>query len=260
MYPEIYEWFFCGKDHPAVIIRSRLINRGDLMNEGFDTNIALSAYRTVQLTQEIEAVYGIVIDKNTQYSGISTIRHVKNEMQEEKVEDSRVWFSSFLKEAWWSSSFPDTVSWQYFNPQSHTTNNYSAWQDIIPEEVDGIVFARSVVNKNSYEYYLIKNKERLIHKIDPFLQKLGYHRRIMYVLRSRFENNAIVTITYYDDNIRVHFNTHLPLVESVLLENYAWPVKNIEDKLEWLMDKCVWDYIKPHILALRIRIEGKKDG
>ena len=44
MNPETAPWFSIedSDENPVVIIRNRLLNHGDLLNEGFDTNLALS--------------------------------------------------------------------------------------------------------------------------------------------------------------------------------------------------------------------------
>lgn len=257
MFPDTEKWFFDGKEHPTNIIRTRLINHGDLLNEGFDSNLALSTYKKLQITDVLGAVYGVVMDENVAYSGISTICHEISTAPNLECEDYLHWFTNYLKEAAWFNIHINYDSWQYFNPCLNTSNNYSAWQDAIPQEVDDIIFARIVINKNSYEYYLIKNKGELYHKMDPFSIVLGYHRRIMFILRSKKNNNAKATIKYFEDHVLLHLYTHLPLEENNLIECYAWPVKNIEDRLEWVMDKDMWKYIKPHIQSLKIRIEGE---
>ena len=79
----------------------------------------------------------------------------------------------------------------------------------------------------------------------------------MYLLRAMVNNNILVTATVFDEHVSLRFNTHLPMQENNLLESYAWPVNGIDDKLEWVMDKDVWEYIKKGIMALKIRIEEK---
>ena len=257
MFPETKGWFFHGEDHPSNIIRTRLINHGDLLNEGFDTYLALSTIKRIQITDKLKTVYGVVLDGSIAYSGVSTIMRSESVGLKDKDQDYLAWFSKYQKEAGWSMTHLNTDSWQYYNPYMKTLNNYSAWQDAPPQEVDGIVFARTEINKNSYEYYLIKNKEEVYHRLDPFAIKVGYHKRIMYLLRAMVNNNILVTATVFDEHVSLRFNTHLPMQENNLLESYAWPVNGIDDKLEWVMDKDVWEYIKKGIMALKIRIEEK---
>lgn len=262
MYPEIREWFDLTEtdEHPVILLRARLLNHGDLLNEGFDTNVALPSVHSVQLTPKIETVYGEILGESLHYSGIAVVRCKEAEIPVENVEVTQEWIRGFLKEVWWSLDLPDTTAWQYFNPANSAKNNYSAWQDSMVEAVCGIVLARAVVNKYGYEYYLLKTKDKLIHKLDPFLQELGYHIRIIYALRAGAGNRAVAAVKRHDRYVALQLNAHLPLNETGLLESYAWPCRNINDKLGWIMSDFIWDYIEPYIVALGIRILEDSDG
>lgn len=262
MYPEIGEWFgLTGMDeHPVILLRTRLVNHGDLLNEGFNTNVALSSIHSMQLTPKIEAVYGEIMGESLQYSGIAVIRCKEAKIPVENTEVTQEWIKDFLKEVWWSQDLPDTTAWQYFNPFNPAKNNYSAWQNSMVGTAYGIVLARAFVNKGGYEYYLLKTKDKLMHKLDPFLQELGYHIRIMYALRTGVGNRAVAAVKRHDGYVALQLNAHLPLKETVLLESYAWPCQNIIDKLCWFMSDFIWDYIEPYIVALGIRILEDSDG
>lgn len=262
MYPEIGKWFdLTGADeHSVSLLRTRLLNHGDLLNEGFDTNVALSSVHSMQLTPKIETVYGEIIGEGLQYSGIAVVRCKDAGVPAENTEVVQKWIEGFLKEVWWSRNLSDTTAWQYFNPSNPAKNNYSVWQDSMVEAVYGIVLARAVVNKYGYEYYLFKTKDKLIHKLDPFLQELGYHIRIMYALRAGVGNRVVAAVKRYDEYVIFQLNAHLPLKEMCLLESYAWPYKSINDKLGWIMSGFIWNYIEPYIVALGIRILEDTDG
>lgn len=262
MYPEIKEWFDLTEtgEHPVILLRTRLLNHGDLLNEGFDTNVALSSVHSMQLTPKIETVYGEIMGESLQYSGIAVVRCKEADIPAENAEVTQEWIEGFLKEAWWSLDMPDTTAWQYFNPSNPAKNNYSAWQDSMVEAVYGIVLARAVVNKYGYEYYLLKTKDKLMHKLDPFLQELGYHIRIMYALRAGAGNRAVAAVKRHDGYVTFRLNAHLPLKETGLLESYAWPCRNINDNLGWIMSDFIWHYIEPYIGALGIRILEDSDG
>lgn len=262
MYPEIGEWFDLTRadEHPVILLRTRLLNHGDLLNEGFDTNVALSSVHSMQLTPKIETVYGEIMGESLQYSGIAVVRCKEAEIPAENAEVTQEWIEGFLKEVWWSLELPDTTAWQYFNPSNPAKNNHSVWQDSMVEAVYGIVLARAVVNKYGYEYYLLKTKDKLMHKLDPFLQELGYHIRIMYALRAGAGNRAVAAVKRHDGYVTLLLNAHLPLNETGLLESYAWPCRNINDKLGWIMGDFIWNYIEPYIGALGIRILEDSDG
>ena len=262
MYPETKGWFDSKESdvHPVFLLRTRLINHGDLLNEGFDTNVTISSVHSNQLTPMVETVFGKIMGEGLYYSGISVLRDYEGEPSLPGPEDVRQWLEGFIKEAWWSPTLPDMSTWQFFNPSSPVKNNYSAWQDSIPATVDGIVFARTVVNRYGYEYYLMKTDRRLIHKLDPFLQGMGYHRRIMHALRKMTENPVMGSVSSFKDHIEISLNARMPLMESNLLESYAWPVRYIDDMLHWTMLCPVWKHIKPFIEALGIQIVEGSDG
>lgn len=256
MYPDIEEWFGTLEmdEHPVILLRSRLINHGDLLNEGFNTNVAISSVHSNQLTPMVETVYGKIMGKNLYYSGVSVLQNHEGVPGLSEPEDTRQWLNGFLKEAWWSKTIPDMSAWQFFNPSSPVKNNYSAWQDSVPATVGGIIFARAMVNKYGYEYYLMKIKGKIVHKLDPFLQNMGCHRRIMHALRIMAGNPVVGSVRLFSDHTELCLNSRLPLKETNLLESYAWPVRHIGDMMHWTLPCPVWAHIKPYMEALGIQI------
>ena len=262
MFPETREWFdlSADKDDPVNLIRTRLINHGDLLNSGFDTNLALSSVHSKQITSTIEAIFGKTIDKGIYYSGVASIRIREKNVAIPEIENVKKWMNRFLNDASWFHDMPDPSQMQYYNPLCSAKNNYSAWQDSMEGVSDKVILVRTVLNKNSYSYYLLKPKETLIHRIDPFLQEQGYHIRVMCALRSQLKNNTTISVAHYTDHVRIRFNALLPLRENNLMESYAWPVQRINDKLEWVMSVEIWNYIKPYIEALDILTLEEKHG
>ncbi len=257
VFPDIEEWFTCQNpnEHPTEIIRERLINHGDLLNAGFETNIALSSSRNELVLPELEVVYGKTLESNIQYVGISTVRKSTDTTVIDSLTSITGWFNDFVKEAWWSSALPDMSILQYFNPKCHSRNNYSAWQD--SQINNDIVLSRTTINENGYEYYLFKNNYTLCHKLDPFLQSLGYHIKIMYALRSTSANRIKAIVHHYKDHIVLKLNAYLPVKEMSLLESYAWPLNSINDKLNWIIINSIWEYLEKFLTAIDIDlVEG----
>ena len=261
MYPEIRDYFDAnGKEEPENILRTRLLRHGDLVNAGFDTNIALTSYHTDYLTNDYEVVYGKMIEGGLMYSGISSLRKQHNTPQTMEPENAKDWFSKFLKEVWWSSDMPVSDAIQYFDPCCRARNNYSAWQNNLPKEYFGVVLARIPININGHEYYLIKPNKKLTHKIDPFLQETGVHIRIMFVLRAAADNRACVSVKQFQDHVAIKLYTWLPANESALLDSYAWPKEKVDERLKWTMSRVIWEYIKTYIMALDIKIMEGTNG
>lgn len=254
--PETRFWFDVeeNEENPVVIIRNRLLNHGDLLNEGFDTNLTLPISHRKQFISGYDTIYGEVLGENIIYSGISAICNNNVKKQAEVSEISEEWLNNFLKNVWWSTIPSEMNELTYFNPAHKSKNNYTAWDNLSPNVSDEIILGRVAINKNSYEYYLIKPKRKLIHKIDPFLHEQGYHIRIMYALRKKANNSVIAIINNYGDHIHLKLYTHLPANERILLESYAWPYNQINDRLCWTMYGYIWNYIKPYFESIGIRI------
>ena len=257
MFPELREWFDLSTDNddPVNIIRTRLLNHGDLLNAGFDTHLALSSVHSNQITSTIETVYGKTIEKGLQYSGIATIRSKEASCFNVETENVKKWMQTYFNDVSWSHEMPESTGIQYFNPRSIARNNYAAWQESAENLTDKVILIKTAVNKRSYSYYLLKPKERLTHRIDPFLKEQGFHIRVMYALRSQSNNRIIAKVTKYRDCIKIKLNALLPLVEKTMVESYAWPVRCISDNLEWVMGYAVWEYIRTYIEALDILIQ-----
>lgn len=262
MNPETSFWFKVeeNEDNPVVIVRNRLLNHGDLLNEGFYTNLTLPTAHKKQFFPCYEVVYGEVLGKNIIYSGIAAICSNNVEIQIDRKERSEEWLNSFLKSIWWSSMPSEITEWTFFNPTHKSRNNYSAWENSIPNEFNKIVLGRITINKNAYEYYLLKPQSNLMHKIDPFLKEQGVHIRIMYALRKMANNSVTAKIRKYSDHIHLKLFAHLPTNEQILLESYAWPDNHIKDRLCWTMYDYIWEYIKPHFKMIGIKIVEEKHG
>lgn len=256
MNPETSSWFDFEdtKENPVVIIRNRLLNHGDLLNEGFDTNLTLPIVHRKHFISGYDTIYGEVLGKSIIYSGISALCNNNVKIQADISESPEEWLNDFLKNIWWSPIPSEMTELVCFNPAHKSRNNYSAWDNSSPNVSDEIVLGRVTINNNGYEYYLLKPKSRLMHRIDPFLQEQGYHIRIMYALRKKVNNSVIAIIKNYGEHLYLKLYTHLPANERKLLESYAWPYNRINDRLCWTIYSFVWDYIKPYFESIGIQI------
>lgn len=260
--PELEEWYKVKdrEEHPVQLIRTRLLNHGDLINSGFDTNVALTKCHTDPLMDHVETMYGVILDEEIHYNGVAAIRLNEGCSISTTPESSVDWMAAFIRDAWWSSSMLDISRWQYYNPRSKAKSHYAAWQDTVPDMMNGIVLARSAVNAVGYEYYLMKPTDRLIHRLDPFLQERGEHLRFMYALRTCFENPVEANVKKCSDHFVLRLNARLPVPENNLLESYCWPLKHVSDNLNWLMNDYIWKYLSLYFNALGLRILEEIDG
>ena len=258
-------WFemTSADDNPVALIRSRLIRNGELLNVGFKTNLTLSGKETVCLSDHVRRLKGEILIDGTHYSGISVLDYTteKLELKDTTMYDTKLWFEEYIKNAWWRRDAFQDDSIQYFDAYKKVRNNYSCWQSTYPQLVDGIVLARRSVNKNAYEYLLIRQDEDIfVHRIDPFLKEMGEHRRFMIALRCLACNNVLVDVKTYLDHVHIKLHTYLPQTEKNLLESYAWPSNSICDELEWDMPERVWEYISKYLSRLGLTLMEAVNG
>lgn len=262
MFPQTADWFdqLDGNEDAIKLIRTRLINHGDLINQGFDTNLALSHQRAEQTSSEFETVFGVLFDEAIEYTGVSAIRRKEAKPMTLVDENSVTCFQSYIGNACWIRNTLGSNHLQFFNPLCRSKNNHEAWQDLICSADDSVILLRLATDKNRFIYYFLKPKEQVINRIDPFLQEQGFHIRAMYVLRSLHDNKSEVKLYKYDDHVKIKLSAFLPSKEKSVIESYAWPVKSIFDKLEWIMEEKVWDMIRVYLEALDVHIVEENHG
>lgn len=257
--PSCKMWFETDDDaeSPVALLRGRLLRHGDLVNVGFDTNVALSAPTYVQLTHSLRCIKGYALQAGTAYSGLANIALTpyQEDFLPTPITDARTWLKGYMENAWWRNTEGWDEAVQYFNPYKNSRNNHTCWQTALPRTTGNIVLARRTVNKNSYEYLLYQPEDMLFHRIDPVLQEFGAHRRFMIGIRAVCENPVPAQIARYSDHVTLKLRVRLPAREGGLLESYAWPHNSIADRLEWDMPLTVWEYIKPHMEGLGLEIE-----
>lgn len=263
--PECVSWFEPdGTDEqPVSIIRSRLLRSGDIVNVGFNTNIALADENCEELIPGVIWKRGTLLQKGCTYSGISTLEY------DEKVATASAsapnfpvgeWLDTYIKEAWWENSECAYEGFEFFNPQKKAKNNHSCWQLIPAAAVDDIMLMRRQMYNNQYEYVLYRCEEKKIHRIDSFLQKQGLHRKLMITLRYKAGNAIPGKASIFSDHVHLQLWVHLPMRETTSLESYAWPFNNILDCLEWTMPLQLWTYIAPQLSKLGLNVTEENYG
>ena len=265
-FPESKIWFEPEgmEGSPITLLLSRLLRHGDLLYVGFETNLILAGKNEIVLSDKVKCRIGEVLSEETYYSGIAMLQKLQKRdiFESEVVTETTAWFRDYIKSAWWKETeIDDNI--QYFNAYKRTKNNYSCWQTEQPDSVKAIWLARRTIHKNGYEYFLLRKDDCFYkHQIDSVLQEIGEHRRFMVVMRYIADNAVPVEVERYFEHISVRLRIHLPQKESMLLETYAWPHHAVTDMLKWDMDGDVWEFIKPHLHSLGLKVieEGKYHG
>ena len=261
MHPEIQAWFYPldSKVDPVVIVRNRLIRRKEILNVGFGTNITLTKPFSEDISLFFKDVKGEILNDSIQYSGVSTISIGENDtVIPLSIDNPFKWLKDYCKSAWWQSGNVNDV--QYFNAYQRVSNNALCWQDSMPTDVKGLILSRKAINQNNYEYYILNTSRVTMHKIDPFLIDMGIHRTIMFALRQEADNPVSFTIERYSDHCYIRLPALLPAYEQQLLETYAWPCKQIDDSISWIMPIEIAEYIIQFINAFGNIAQEVKNG
>ena len=245
------------------LLRSRLLRHQELLNVGFNTNVALSATNYVGLSAGLEVIHGMLFHPGARYNGIALTRQP---ISDENIKTSEItpvdpWFNAYVKTAWWESfDTSKEENLEYFNARRTTSNMYKCWETLIPKIKDKYMIVRRPVNVSSYEYLILNTQNSRMHRIDPVLKDFGEHRRFMFGLRAAANNPVPAQIIKYQDHVHLKMRTYLPERETQLLETFAWPHNSINDKLEWDMSIPVWNYVGPFLSALGMAIREENHG
>lgn len=258
-------WFASDDVNNDVIIllRSRLLRHQEILNVGFNTNVALSTVRYEYLSEDLEVIHGMLFLPGSRYEGIALTQ--KPTFAENATIATTVpvnqWLDEYIKSAWWESyDVSKEEGLEYFDARKVTSNMYKCWQSLMPQTVDKYIVVRRPVNVISHEYLLVNTRSNKMHRIDPVLKDFGEHRRFMFGLRAAANNAVPGQISKYPDHVHLKMRTYLPAKETQLLESYAWPHSSINDKLEWDMSIPVWNYISPFLIALGMAIREEEHG
>lgn len=258
-------WFSAeDQNNDAVgLLRSRLLRHQELINVGFNTNVALSTACYIRLSDSLEAIRGMLFHPDARYNGIALTREPVSpgESVTPDVTPVGLWFDAYVKAAWWESfDASKEENLEYFNARRATSNMYKCWETLIPKIQDKYMIVRRPVNVSSHEYLILNTQNNRMHRIDPVLKDFGEHRRFMFGLRSAANNPVPGQIIRYQDHVHLKMRTYLPAKETQLLETFAWPHNSINDRLEWDMSIAVWNYIAPFLAALGMEIREENHG
>lgn len=261
-FPEAREYFY-PEDTPydsVSVVQNRLVQNGDIINIGFDTNMALAPPSVIPLNHKTVQVIGDFFGNGIFYSGISALRTSTDNINRENT-DIAIWLQDYCNSAWWELGTITNNSIEYFNFNLRARNNNNCWQPAPVDFLHKIRFLRININKRMYEYYIEKEKGGSIfhHKIDPVMVKMKEHRRIMLALRKIANNAPVVKLMSYKDHIKLNLWIHLPLKELSFLESYGWPVRHINDLLEWKIPLCLREDVNVILANLGITVE-KRNG
>jgi len=261
IYPDVKNWFYENEQKsPIDTIRSRMLRSGDLIEYGYKTGIALPANDEELLIAGICKVVGYPITfYGGKTSGICWIKLTPQiEYNENEDVESAVKFTQrFFSEINMVKKIDDERT-EYFNPYRRISTLYQCWENQKPS-LKGFeyILTRRNIGNNMYEYYIEKVNEGIsyIHKIDAFLIEQKENRRIMFGLRAIANNSIKAYFKLSGDLVKLTLRTQIPFQEERIIQSFGWPVRNINDTLNWLYPKELWGYISKQLINLNIILE-----
>ncbi len=257
-FPQSVAWFeIKDEDDPIDIIRRRLLQNGDLVNVGYDTNIGLAIKQEIELGYGVRQLIGSFKETGFIYTGIALAAPSIKDDLKSPIVSTVEWFREYVKNAWWKAGNCIDDRTEYFEAEMDSVSNYTCWTSRRGRRFNSVILIRHPLHHGAYEYFLEKEEHGAIsyHKVDTHLQKMGEHRRIMFALRSIAQSPVPVEKCEYDDHVKLLIKTYLPDKERIILETFAWPHRSIVDRGEWDMPNFIWPYVKAHIEGMGVKIE-----
>lgn len=271
--PSIRPWFFdefeedssaTTKSHPVNIIRERMLQAAELIETGFNSDVAVPCWNVIPLSKNFTRLIGIPSNSypySAKSAGITWIdENIIAEFYEQKMPSAAEQTIKYFSITNWERAISDERK-EYFDPSILESSLYKGWTTKRPSKI-AFCLSRRDLGNHLYEYYAEKtiDEVQVIHKIDEYLIERNEHRRFLYGFRKLVDNPVCAYFTKYDGFIKLHLCAHLPLEEEIIIHTLAWPVQYITDELNWLIPSSVWSIFMMILNQLDINVVEETHG
>lgn len=262
IYPEINDWFNTNrKKNPIEIIRKRLYNANELVDVGFKTDLALPYYESCILNNGYKIIRGLKKGNFNISIGLSQIENLSTQVVVENnnildfyglnSNSSMNTLNEFLKAAKWKKK--DIFSGELFNKYSDSVFSNCWDRDCNLKNNDITLYKNGIL-----DYGFIKKVENELYfcKISKYLILKYEVRRFMYALKGQVKNNATARFKRFREEklIILKLYNALPQKEESIVMLLSWPVNNIEDNFNLVINENCWDFIKGILINLDIKL------
>lgn len=260
IFPSAKKWFdpiSPDEKSPTRLIRSRLVQNGDLESIGFNTLLTLAKKKNIPIGNGISQITGILLpESNLFYSGISVLGITTQPKQKNTEKSSKEWLKDYCENSLWEDERPAKGVFEYFTPEVKGESEV-LWKDsrLKTENMTGeIRLLRYKTFNNVCHYYLEKQTVYgtvKYQKLSEFDETLGQHIRIEYALRQAAGTSPGAKIFKYKRHIVVNFPfDELPLDILSFFESFAWPCDNISDIRNWILPISLLETVQDKLLKL----------
>jgi hypothetical protein len=264
LYPEIHRWFYPKEDkkNPIVIIRDRLCNGGELVDVGFNTDLALPSYQECVVNNRIGIIRGYNVGYIKKATGLAQLK-VLDEENTEDIEKALEFYSlkdqtaeeilrNYIKNIKWNKR--EGISDLVFNKycKNSFSNSWDSEYKLKDNEISLYKYGINdfgFVKKISGSIYTSQINEYLIERFEV--------RRFMYGLKCGVKNPIVAKYKRYEEVGLVELNLYngLPGREQNILLLLGWPLKNVSDKYNLLFDASVWLFVEKVLKNLNIILQ-----
>lgn len=269
IYPEIMNWFYPVDidEHPISLIRERLHSGGELVDVGFNTDLALPYYEECKVDERIRLVRGIQAGDFQKVSGLVQVVTIQENI-DTKMRNAIEFYGlqdklaiqhlhDYLKLIKWNRRKESKV--QILN--KYSSNVFSnSWEDECKLKDSDISMYRSpFYDRGNKDFGFIKKMNGSIYtsQINEYLINQFEIRRFIYGLKSEANNPVRAKFKKHMEVQLVELNlfNSLPLKEEKILLLLGWPIKNINDKHNLIFDMSIWVFVVRILSNLNISLE-----
>ncbi|WP_142414226.1 hypothetical protein [Hathewaya massiliensis] len=264
IYPEIEKWFkpYDSEENPIITIRDRLYKGGELVDVGFNTNLALPTYKECVVNDGISIIRGLNVGNIKISTGLAQLKKATEENTRDiekifkfyglKSKSAKEEVMSYVKNIKWNKI--DYYSAEIFNKYSKECFS-SCWNSEYKLESGEITLYRH----EFYDFGFIKKLDDNIYisQISKYLIDQFEVRRFMYGLKNDVNNSANATykMEYEKGIVRLNLYNKLPEKEEGILLLLGWPMKDINDKLNLIFHISIWPVVEVILKNLNIDLQ-----
>jgi hypothetical protein len=264
LYPEIHRWFYPKEDkkNPIVIIRDRLCNGGDLVDVGFNTDLALPSYQECVVNNRVGIIRGYNVGYIQKVAGLAQLKVLDEENTvdiekalefydlKDQTAEEILW--NYIKNIKWNKR--EGISDLVFNKYCENTFSNS-WDSEYKLKVNDISLYKYGIN----DFGFVKKTNGSIYtsQINQYLIERFEVRRFMYGLKCEVKNSIVAKYKKYEEAGLVELNLYngLPGREQNILLLLGWPLQNVSDKYNLLFDASVWLFVKKVLKNLNVTLQ-----